>query len=193
MQNLIKKWLEVQKAIKPIEKDSQNPHFKSWYFDISKLLADVKPILSAQGLVLMQPITVLEGRPAILTTIIDAETCEKIEAPMLLPDIQDPQKMGAVISYYRRYALVSLLALEGEDDDAESAKPAATQPKAVQKPTAQTGHGVCKDCGAPNAFSQAKQKPYCSAKCWLEPKNAPLPVIKVDDREREEWVPPEVE
>jgi hypothetical protein len=28
--------------------------------------------------------------------------------------------------------------------------------------------GVCKDCGAPNAWSEKKQKVYCSKTCWIK-------------------------
>ena len=34
-----------------------------------------------------------------------------------LPNIQDPQKLGSAITYYRRYTLQSLLGLQAEDDD----------------------------------------------------------------------------
>ena len=37
---------------------------------------------------------------------------------------------------------------------------------------------VCKDCGAPIAFGKSSGKPYCSAKCWLQPENNPPPVYE---------------
>ncbi len=195
MTNLYKKVLELQKTIKPIEKDSTNPHFKSKYFDINSLLADVKPVLSTLGLIVMQPLCVREGRPAINTIIIDADSGEKLEEPMFMPENSDPQKMGSVISYYRRYALTSLLALEGEDDDAESAKPPAktySQPVAKPPAAAVAGDlGNCKDCGAPNRLSQAGKK-YCGAKCWLAPKTQPSAPHSVQEPKHDTYqvVPP---
>ena len=35
-----------------------------------------------------------------------------------LPTIQDPQKLGSAITYFRRYTLQSLLSLQAIDDDA---------------------------------------------------------------------------
>ena len=35
-----------------------------------------------------------------------------------LPDLNDPQKLGSAITYYRRYTLASLLGLQAVDDDA---------------------------------------------------------------------------
>ena len=44
-----------------------------------------------------------------------------IESGIVLPELNDPQKLGSAITYYRRYTLQSLLALQAEDDDANLA------------------------------------------------------------------------
>lgn len=116
---IIAKLLKVQAEIEPIAKDSLNPHFKNKYFDINSLLAVVKPVLTANQLVLMQPII----GEILYTRIYDAESAEVIESQFTLPQLPDMQKLGGAISYARRYALVSLLALEGDDDDGNTAKP----------------------------------------------------------------------
>lgn len=120
------KLLSFQKQVKAISKDSTNPFFKSAYFDINTLLETIKPILNELGLVIIQPLCITtEGKNALRTMIIDSET-EKtlVESYIILPDIQDPQKIGSAITYYRRYSLQSLLLLEAEDDDGNNAKPA---------------------------------------------------------------------
>jgi len=127
---MYKKLLEVQKKIGAISKDSTNPFFKSKYFDINKLLDVVKPILNEQGLILMQPLTNIDGNPAICTTIIDAETSKNLEFVMPITANPDPQKMGSAITYYRRYSLQSLLGLQAEDDDGNKAsKPTNNEPQ----------------------------------------------------------------
>lgn len=128
------KLLAIQKEIGAIKKDSKNPFFKSSYFDINSLLAEVKPILNKHGVVLMQGLTNIEGKPALTTTLLDSESKEQIESVTPLIALEDAQKMGGVITYFRRYALQSLLALEAEDDDGETAvgrptKKAYPQPK----------------------------------------------------------------
>lgn len=123
------KLLEIQKKVGAIARDSTNPYFNSKYFDINKLLDTVKPLLSEYGLVLLQPLG-LNGTETILTTtLVDAETGEKVETSIPLPTNPDPQKMGSIITYFRRYALQSLLALQGTDDDAEGAYGARTNGK----------------------------------------------------------------
>lgn len=115
------KLLEFQKRVTPIVKDSKNPFYKSKYFDINSLLAEIRPILNELGLVLSQPLSTSAGRPALRTLLVDVETGKTlIDEDIPLPENNDPQKMGATITYFRRYALQSMLCLEAEDDDAES-------------------------------------------------------------------------
>ena len=111
------KLFAVQCAIGAIAKDSQNPYFKSMYFDVNKLLGELKPVLNRERLLVLQPLGEKEGRPTLETLIIDPESNEKLSWFLLLPESTDPQKMGAIITYFRRYALQSLFLLEAEDTD----------------------------------------------------------------------------
>lgn len=119
---------EVKKEIGVISKDSTNPFFKSKYFDINGLLKHVEPLLEKNGLLLLQPIT--DGN--VYSQIIDVETGDKVESSMQMSTLNDPQKMGSMITYYRRYTLQSLLGLQSEDDDANAASK-ASQPSTPQK------------------------------------------------------------
>jgi len=114
---MYKKILAVQSEVGAISKDSTNPFFKSKYFDINKLLDVVMPVLNKHGLVLLQPLTHIDGKSAIKTILIDSETGDSIENSIPLTENPDPQKMGSAITYYRRYSLQSLLGLQAEDDD----------------------------------------------------------------------------
>jgi hypothetical protein len=66
---------------------------------------------------MLQPIA--EGK--VCTVIFDVETELSIESSIMLPALQDPQKLGSAITYFRRYTLQSLLSLQAEDDDANKA------------------------------------------------------------------------
>jgi len=165
---------EIQAKLKAIKKDSENPHFKNKYFDINSLIAELKPLLIEQKLMVLQPISHLEGKPAIKTIIYDSEGKTVIEDITPLPDNIEPQKMGSAITYYRRYCLVSLLFLEAEDDDGNStAKPQARQ---AQPQQTNLDLGKCRDCGAVNYQSKTTGKAYCSKKCWLSPQPTSAPV-----------------
>jgi len=120
----------AKQKIGKVVKNANNPHFKKSYADINALVETVEPILLEQGLLLLQPIA--EG--VVSTLIIDIESGQSVVSSMRLPEIQDPQKIGSAVTYYRRYTLQSLLSLQAEDDDANSAsatvkntKPTITQ------------------------------------------------------------------
>jgi len=115
------KLFKLQTEIGAIAKDVENPFFKSKYFDINSLIDTLKPYLKANKLLLIQPI---EGE-SVTSRIIDVETGDSYESSMRLPVISDPQKMGSAVTYYRRYTLQSLLALQAEDDDGNSASKAS--------------------------------------------------------------------
>ena len=104
----------VKSEIGTLTKKSDNPFYKSKYLELSDLLEAVEPLLHANGLVLMQPIVNGEVR----SEIYDIETGEVTISAIALPTIQDPQKLGSAITYFRRYTLQSLLSLQAVDDDA---------------------------------------------------------------------------
>ena len=122
--SIYKKLLEVQKEVGAISKDSKNPFFKSKYFDINSLIQHVEPILTKYGLVLMQPIK--DGLQS--SIIVDSESGESVESYLELPKLNDPQKLGSAVTYYRRYTLCSLLALQAEDDDSNAASKESKNP-----------------------------------------------------------------
>ena len=123
--NLYTKLSEVKKEIGAISKDSTNPFFKSKYFDINSLLKHVEPLLQKNGLLLLQPI--IKGE--VFSEILDVESGESVTSSIPLPQMDDPQKLGSAITYYRRYTLQSLLGLQAEDDDANSASQATKSQK----------------------------------------------------------------
>ncbi len=114
MKNIYNKLYQVKQEVGAISKDSKNPFFNSKYFDINSLLKHVEPILHKHNLLLTQPIE--DNNVMSVITDIDSEECVGSSIP--LPNIQDPQKLGSAITYYRRYTLQSLLSLQAEDDDA---------------------------------------------------------------------------
>ena len=118
----------AKKEIGKISKDSTNPFFKSKYFDINSLLEHVEPILNKHGLFVIQPIE----EDKVVTKIID-EKGFGVASAITMSLLPDPQKMGSAITYYRRYTLQSLLALQAEDDDGNhAAKPSKKKLTAEQ-------------------------------------------------------------
>ena len=115
MNSVYQKLAKVKEELNPIRKTETNPFLKSKYFDINSLLEQVEPIIQKHGLILAQPIQA--GK--VVTFLIDPDTGDDLGSEIELPQMQDPQKLGSAITYYRRYTLVSLLALQALDDDGE--------------------------------------------------------------------------
>lgn len=131
--SIYKKLFEAKKEIGKISKDSTNPFYKSKYFDINQLLEHVEPILQKHGLLLIQPIE--QGFVKSILCDVESETPDNVLlSEIQLTGIQDPQKIGSEITYYRRYTLQSLLGLQAEDDDANATvKTTPTQSKVADK------------------------------------------------------------
>lgn len=139
------KLLEFQKRVSAISKDSVNPFFHSKYFDVNTVIDTIKPILNEVGLIVSQPLEVIDGKNILATDVWD-EHGTYLESQILIPEIADVQKLGAAITYLRRYALVSLLLLQGEDDDdGNLSKPSKAPVKQNPAPTATKTDEVVSD------------------------------------------------
>lgn len=117
--------LQFQTQIGIIKKDSKNPHFKNTYASLEQILSEVKPILTYCGLILLQPIN--DKGVCTVITMVDGTETDFVESYIPLPTNLAPQPLGSAITYYRRYTLSSLLALEIDDDDAQSASKPVVQ------------------------------------------------------------------
>jgi hypothetical protein len=143
--------LKVQSKLGALKKDETNPYFKSKYVTLNAVREAILPVLTEAGIVLLQPITIRDGKHYVVTTLVHAESGESIsgETEVISKSYTDAQQVGSGISYARRYGLMSLLCLSAEDDDGNSAsgksEPAqttaqtaaspASQPQPTQKPT----------------------------------------------------------
>ena len=184
--------LDAQKAIGAIPKNKQNPFYKSNYVDINGLLEVVKPALEKEGILLSQALEARNGKNFVATYLCDVHSESRVSSKIQLPDEADPQKIGSAITYYRRYTLQSLLALEAEDDDGNAASShaggkthskqeaqeqeangpepttaPATNSKAWMKSAKDEEH-ICKTCGAIATRSYGvskKNKEFNMLKC----------------------------
>lgn len=167
--SIYNKLFEAKKEIGKISKDSKNPFFKSKYFDINKLLEHVEPILQDHGLLILQPITSVD----VMTEIVDVETSESINSKILLPNITDPQKLGSAITYYRRYTLQSLLALQAEDDDGNNASGSVSTPKISADVKLKRAKALKELVDVWNQLTPAEKEQYLTLKDQLKEKLTP--------------------
>ena len=114
---IYKKLLEFQKLGITIKKGSANPFFKSNYANLNEVLDKVTTPLNDLGVVIIQTVQ-LDG---LKTILVDTEDDTFIESVVEFVQKADAQKLGSNITYNRRYALVTMLSLEDEDDDGNKA------------------------------------------------------------------------
>lgn len=114
---IAQKMADLQQDLSKVQATGKNPHFKSTHIELKTALPICQQAAREHGLLLMQ--TLYDGLVA--TKLVDPDTGDYEIAELQLPDIQDPQKIGSAITYYRRYTLVTLLGLTEEDDDGNTA------------------------------------------------------------------------
>lgn len=139
---LFEKIFAIQAALDAIVKSKENPFFKSNYFDINVVIAYLRPRLKEAGLIVLQPLSHIEGKPAIRTVIVDQETGTSFADIYPLKESKNIQDEGSIITYTRRYALVSMFLLEGEEDDDGNASAGLSETKTTTK--------TCSECGKPS-------------------------------------------
>jgi hypothetical protein len=112
---------KAQTSMTAAKKDKSNPFFKSKYADLSSVFLAVKDAFSENGLSVTQLMEVRDDGRMILKTILLHASGQNLESCMCLPDIQDPQKIGSAITYFRRYSLMSIAGIPADDDDGNTA------------------------------------------------------------------------
>ena len=103
-----------QGEVEKIKKTETNPFFKSKYANLSSILDVIRKPLSDNGLSFVQFPTDSHE----LTTILMHVSGEWMQASYKMEPVKkDPQGLGSVITYQRRYALGAILGLNIDDDD----------------------------------------------------------------------------
>jgi hypothetical protein len=112
MKELLTALVAAKATFKPIPKDKVNPFHRSKYASLDAVLGAVEESLHRMDLTLSH--TVAEGK---LITRLYHTSGDYLESSFNLPDLSDPQKLGSIISYYRRYAVCGLLSVTADEDD----------------------------------------------------------------------------
>lgn len=127
-----KKLLQFQSEVDAVKRDAKNPFFKSNYVDINGVLKAIQPNLTSCGISYVQCPDILDdGTNVLRTTIYDADKPESNikSTTRLIITKNDMQQYGSAMTYARRYALISMLGLEAEDDDGNFASGKTGRPK----------------------------------------------------------------
>ncbi len=104
---------EMQAAIK----DSVNPFFKSKYADLGSVWDAARPVLSKNGLCVIQSTEMIGEKIVMVTTLAHSSGQWMKSFLPLNPAKNDSQSVGAAITYLRRYSLSALVGVVCDDDD----------------------------------------------------------------------------
>jgi len=102
------------------------------YLSYSEMIAQVMPILTAEGLCVFHTMEPAEIGSLLITTVFHAESETSISSSWRVqPEVPGDQAKGSSVTYGKRYTLESLLALaSGEgDDDGAAAEPEEKRPE----------------------------------------------------------------
>ncbi len=124
----------AQGAINPAKKDSENPHFKSKYADLSSVWEACRQALVANGLFVTQDLE-NPGAAISVTTRITHVSGQWMEfGPLSIPMAKpDAHGAGSAASYGRRYALSAALGIVSDDDDGNGAAQPETKPERARR------------------------------------------------------------
>jgi len=151
--------LKVQEKLKAVPKNKFNPHFKSRYADLADCLDTLRPLLTENGLLLLQPHGSDGDFARVTTLIVHVASGEFIgETAAVKLAKPGPQEVGSAVTYLRRYGLSLVGLITDEDDDAEAAHGRGGEKQQRQ--------------AAPRQQQQAERKPIHAG----APQDAPPPL-----------------
>ena len=129
----------LAKALPEVEgasKDSVNPHFKSKYADLGKVIEAIRTVIK-HGLWFRQA-PVEHERGACIETFYVHSSGEQMSAGQCFVPAskQDAQGFGSALTYCRRYGLLAAFGIAPEDDDgnAASRRDGQSSDSAVSRP-----------------------------------------------------------
>lgn len=119
---LAKALAAAQGEMSVASKDATNPHFRTRYADLASIMDACRAPLAKHGL----SVTQLPGRDeagqVTLTTTLMHSSGQYIGSTIgVRPAQENPQVVGSILTYLRRYTLASVVGVVSDDDDGEAA------------------------------------------------------------------------
>lgn len=150
---------KAQSEIKGAVKDSTNPFYKSSYADLESVIEAIKKPMVANELSFTQLTKFNDTGFLLIETMIMHSSGEYIsgEYPVICKDMNDPQKVGAAMTYARRFSLASAFGVPQIDDDGNTA---AEKPKEEPK-------------------KEAPKKPEVKGSDWVNKRPTPAMITRL--------------
>lgn len=156
-------FLPIEKNRNVTIKPREAPAYSFRYADLEEVISKTRPALTAHKLALFQSLDVSGNDARLVCTLAHADGAV-IQSAISIPhphSMKEPKQFGALVSYYRRYMVTSILGVAADDDLDEDGqegeqinrqaasqhagqKPAVAQPQRRPAPakTEQTGEAA---------------------------------------------------
>lgn len=110
---------KAQSEFKVANKTATNPFLKNKYSNLSDIYQAIKPALAANGISLVQSSDIQDGAVQVTQTRLIHSSGQWMQTTMsMMVGKTDPQSIGSLLSYSRRYAVTQALSIDtGELDD----------------------------------------------------------------------------
>lgn len=124
--------------VKGVSKTGRDYEMTYKYADIADVLNDARPVLAKHGLCIVQA-TGIDGGALLVRTRLGHNSGQWVESEYPVSAVNgDHQKMGAALTYSRRYALCAMIGVAAEEDldgqhAAEPEKPVKSSYRAKQE------------------------------------------------------------
>jgi hypothetical protein len=155
---------KAQGLLHAAAKDSENPHFKSKYADLSSIWDSCREALSSNGLSVVQMPVTESNQVGMVTTLLHSSGQWMRNVVYTVPRDMSPQSVGSAVTYLRRYSLAAVVGVVADvDDDGNAAQPTAGQPSSV--PAQRAATAPQQSASAPKAAAQAQLHPLSTKPC----------------------------
>ncbi len=155
---------KAQAEYGPVDRSAVNPHFQSRYAPLDKVLDAITPALTKHGLCRgwrQSMATEGEGEHSIVVVTVTAFIAhaegQSIESSLSWGVPDDVQKLGAALTYMRRYTMEAIAGVAADSDDDGNGAAGTTKPAAVnQRNAAKTKAAI--DAGAQHRDDEETQQ-----------------------------------
>lgn len=159
-------------------KTKSGHEYSFFYADLAACLEVARPVLSANGLAIVQSCSV-QGRDAVVVTELMHTSGEWIRSELGFRASEDIKELAGVFTYLRRYAISPIIGIAPEDDD--QVEQSQTQPEPAKKAAQgdykhiNTSEGKPVGNGSKNSTSATvePEKTSAAAKAEVAPSAAP--------------------
>ena len=102
--------------------DSNNPFFKSKYADLASVMDAIRIPFAENELAVTQLVQENDSKHFLVTMLMHSSG-EYVTStyPLVIKDLNNPQAIGSVVTYARRYTLAAIAGVAQVDDDGEAA------------------------------------------------------------------------